>query len=770
MTHRRTLPILALASVLFATALAGAEPAPLLGFDAAASAAQLELEAAVDAAISPAELEEWLRRLAARPHHTGSAWGRANADWLREQFESWGYQAHIETFEVLFPIPKVRSLEMVSPSYYRAKLEEPVLVDDSTSGQKSEQLPTYNAYSIDGKVEGELVYVNQGLPSDYDELAQRGIDVRGKIVLARYGGSWRGIKPKVAAEHGAIGCLIFSDPSADGYEQGDVWPKGGWRSRDSVQRGSVADMPIHTGDPLTPGVGATAGAQRLALAQATTLTKIPVLPISAGDAEPLLRALAGPMAPPAWRGALPLPYRLGPGPARVKLEVVFDWSLRPVHDVIAVFPGADWPDEWIVRGNHHDAWVNGATDPVSGLVALLAEAKAIGLRAQNGFRPRRTLVYAAWDGEEQALLGSTEWAETHAEELRAKAVAYLNTDNLARGFLQLAGSHSLERLANEVGRAVDDPVRKRPLLEPARARQLVDADAEGRAKLRSRPDLRLDALGSGSDYTPFLQHLGIASLAIDMGGEEQYGQYHSIYDSIDHYLRFGDPGFAYVAAAAKVAARISLRLAQAELLPLTLDRVAEAIGDYVAELPVLAEKMRKESEERERLLTERSLELAADPRERFVSPPALDRVPFLELSPLQNAAAELTRAATAFEAARSAALTRGLASTARDELNLFLRGFERRLTSDAGLPGRPWYKHQIYAPGQYTGYGVKTLPAIREAIELRRWSEADAQIRVVARLLDEASAAIAAATAKLAPPAGSEIGDNPATFTKGERR
>jgi len=640
---------------------------------------------------------------------------------------------------------------MTAPTYFRARLEEPSLAEDSTSGQKKEQLPTYNAYSIDGDVEGELVYVNFGLPKDYEELARHGIDVRGKIALARYGGSWRGIKPKVAAEHGAVGCLIYSDPSGDGYSEGDPWPKGGWRSRDSVQRGSVADMPLYSGDALTPGVGATPDAKRLPLAEAKTLTRIPVLPISYGDAEPLLRALAGPMAPEGWRGALPLPYHLGPGPARVHLRLKFDWSLKPVNDVIAVLRGSELPDEWIVRGNHHDAWVNGATDPVSGMAALLGEARAVGQLAQQGFRPRRTLVYAAWDGEEPGLLGSTEWAETHGDELRAKGVVYINTDSVSRGFMGFAGSHTLERFLNQTAAEVTDPERGVSLLTRARAAQIAGADVDNgdRARLRARDDLRLDALGSGSDFTPFLQHLGVASLNVDFGGEEQYGQYHSIYDSFDHYKRFGDPDFAYVATTARLGTRLVLRLSESEVLPFTLDRAAAAIVDYGIELQKLVDGLRSESEERERLLADRTLELAADPKEVFVAPPALDRVPVLELAPLSNAAILLRDTADRFEKSRDAAVARGLAPALRDELNAFLRGFEQRWTAGAGLPGRPWYRHQLYAPGQYTGYGVKTLPAIREAIEQRRWDEANAQVRVVAGVLDGAREAIDGMRARL---------------------
>jgi N-acetylated-alpha-linked acidic dipeptidase len=730
-------------------AAAAEADAPLLGFSPAAAAAERAREARLDAALATDEMRAWLERLSAQPHHVGSPGDRANAEWLRDQFASWGYQARIESFDVLFPTPVERTLELVAPTRYRAKLEEPGRADEPRSAPERGSLPPYNAYSVDGDVTGELVYVNQGLPDDYEELARRGIDVRGRIVLARYGGAWRGIKPKVAAEHGAVGCILYSDPRGDGYFQGDEWPRGGYRPRAGVQRGSVADMPIYSGDPLTPGVAATADAKRLPLDQVPVLTRIPVLPISWGDAEPLLAALAGPMAPEDWRGALPLPYHLGPGPARVHLRVKFDWSLKAVHDVIAVLPGASLPDEWVIRGNHQDAWVDGATDPVSGLTALLAEAKAVGELAAGGWRPARTLVYAAWDGEEAGLLGSTEWAEAHADELEAKAVAYLNSDSVSRGFLALGGSPSLERFANQVARDVVDPERGVSVLERARAARIAQTEDPGeRERLRSRSDLVLDALGSGSDYTPFLQHLGIAALDFGYGGEERYGQYHSAYDSSDHFERFGDPGFAYVATAARTGLRLTLRLAEAEELPFALERTGAAIRGYVDEIEQLAARMRKQSEERARLLADHTLELAADPTETFVPPPALDRVPYLELAPLQNAAALFAEATDRFERAREAAVERGLTPEARAGLDSFLAGFERRLTTPAGLPGRPWYRHQIYAPGEYTGYGVKTLPAIREAVELRRWSDADAQIVVVARLLDAARAALDAASPK----------------------
>jgi N-acetylated-alpha-linked acidic dipeptidase len=709
----------------------------ILGFSAKGAQAQRELEATLDTKISPQELREWMKRLSAHPHHVGSPYGKENANWIAKQFRDWGYDTRIEEFRVLFPVPKERLLEMTAPTKFVAKLQEPAIPEDSTSGQQDEQLPTYNAYSIDGDVEGDLVYVHYGVPDSYEELAKRGIDVKGKIVLARYGGSWRGIKPKVAAEHGAIGCIIYSDPKEDGYFQGDTYPKGGFRSRDSVQRGSVADMPLYPGDPLTPGIAATADAKRLEREKAPTLTKIPVLPISYADAQPLLEALNGPMAPEEWRGSLPFRYRLGPGLARVHLKVKFDWKLVPAYDVIAMLKGREYPDEWILRGNHHDAWVNGAADPTSGQVAMLGEAKAIGEMAQQGFRPKRTLVFMAWDGEEPGLLGSTEWAEAHAKELQQKAVVYINTDTVSRGFVSMAGSHSLERFLNEVVRDLIDPETKVSVLERVKA-QLLSKGGDRAKEIRERKYLRLDALGSGSDYTPFLQHLAIASLNLDFGGEEQYGQYHSIYDSFDHYTRFMDPDFAYVASTSKMGVRVALRLAQSELLPFETGAVADSIALYTKEVEELTDKLRKEAEERNELLDKRAFELAADPKERFVSPPRLDPVPYINFAPLKNGVEQVKAASKKFETAREEAMKNndGMPDHLRRELDLRIISLERSLSLPDGLPGRKWFVHAVYAPGFYTGYGVKTLPAVREALELRKWSEAEAQIQIVAKVLE----------------------------------
>ncbi|MDT5293272.1 MAG: N-acetylated-alpha-linked acidic dipeptidase, partial [Acidobacteriota bacterium] len=607
------------------------------------------------------------------------------------------------------------------------------------------QLPTYNAYSTDGDVTGPLVYVNYGVPRDYEELERRGVDVKGKIVIARYGGSWRGIKPKVAAEHGAVGCLIYSDPRDDGYAQGDVYPKGAWRNEWGAQRGSVADMPVYPGDPLTPGVGATKDAKRLDLKSAPTLTKIPVLPISYGDALPLLRNLGGAVAPAAWRGALPVTYHIGPGPSTVHLKLEFNWDIKPVFDVVARLRGSERPDEWVIRGNHHDAWVNGADDPISGLVALLEEARAVGERAKTGWKPKRTIIYCAWDGEEPGLLGSTEWVETHAEELRRHAALYVNSDTNGRGFLEVGGSHTLEKFMNEVARDVSDPEKRISVQERERAQRVLDGGSgDERREARERADLRIGALGSGSDYTPFLQHLGVASLNLGFGGEDGGGSYHSIYDSFDHYTRFGDPGFDYGVALAQLAGRVVLRFADADTLPLSFPDFTDTVARYVREVTKLADDTRDEIVEKNRRISEGTFRAVFDPTETYVMPQTETPAPGLDFAPLQSALTRLQDSTKRYQAALDApaAQERLRSRETQAQLDLILMEVEHAMTRDAGLPRRPWFKHQIYAPGFYTGYGVKTLPGVREAVEQHNWKEAGEQIAVAAGTVEQVASEI----------------------------
>ncbi|MGE5648504.1 MAG: M28 family metallopeptidase [Acidobacteriota bacterium] len=704
-------------------------------------------EAKFRAIPSTSNLRAFVQRLSARPHHVGSAYDKQNAEWILSQFKEWGLDARLEVFDVLFPTPKERALELVAPTRFTAKLAEPAEAKDPTSSQQGEQLPTYNAYSADGDVTAPLVYVNHGVPDDYETLERLGVSVKGAIVIARYGGSWRGIKPKVAAEHGAVGCLIYSDPRDDGYAQGEVFPDGPYRNSNGVQRGSVMDMPVYPGDPLTPGVGATKDAKRLALKDAPTLMKIPVLPISYGDAQPLLAALTGPVAPAAWRGALPITYRIGPGPAKVHLKLTFNWDIKPLYNVIATIPGAEYPGEWMIRGNHHDAWVNGAEDPASGAAALMEEARALSLLLKQGWKPKRTIVYCLWDGEEPALLGSTEWVETHAQELAGKAVAYVNSDGTGRGYLHAEGSHTLERFINSVAKDITDPETGATVWKRIQARRLTSPTVtpEERQEARTRADLRIGALGSGSDYTAFLDHLGIASLNLSYDGEGGGGIYHSVYDDFYWYTHFSDTEFVYGRALAQTAGTVVLRLADAELLPFDFENFTETVRRYVSEVEKLARDRRDQIIERNRLIDDGFYKLVEDPREKTVPPKKEDVPPFLNFAPLQNGMAALERATRQY----SDALKQNRSATPR-EVNRKLIAFERSLTLDSGLPGRPWFKHQIYAPGLYTGYGVKTLPAVRESIEQSQWKQADEQIVKLGKVLETAAATIQDAATELA--------------------
>jgi N-acetylated-alpha-linked acidic dipeptidase len=680
---------------------------------------------------------EYMQRLSARPHHVGSPYNKDNADWMLAKFKEWGWDARIEQYDVLFPTPKERLLEMTAPTRFKATLEEPVVPVDPTSKQKTEQLPTYNAYSIDGDVTGPVVYVNYGRPEDYDELEAAGVSVKGAIVIARYGGSFRGTKPKIAAEHGAIGCLIYSDPRDDGYFVDGVFPDGPMRNKDGVQRGSVEDLPQYSGDPLTPGEPSIPGVKRLDLKDAATLTKIPTLPISYDDAQPLLAALRGPVAPVAWRGALPLTYRLGPGPTQVHLKLSFNWDIKPMYDVIATIKGSTFPDEWIVRGNHHDAWVNGASDPVSGMAPELEEARAIGMLVKQGWAPKRTLVYAAWDGEEPGLLGSTEWVEQHDAELRQKAVVYINSDGNSRGFLQASGSHSLEHLVNEVTKSIDDPETKGSVWKRWQARQISSSSGDRRSEARSRADLRIGALGSGSDYTPFLQHHGIASLNLSFGGFDEDGIYHSIYDDFYHFSKFSDPGFLYGRALAQLSGSLVIRLADADLLPFEFTGLSDTTQMYLREVQTLLRQRQDDVRERNRQITDGVFAAVNDPKHSRPVPAIEDVPPALNFAPLENAASALTRAAERYKAAASKGVSdRGLASA----VNARLIQAERQFIDEQGLPRRPWYRHLLYAPGFYTGYGVKTMPGVREGIEQKRYEEAEKEAaRLAAALNREAS-------------------------------
>jgi N-acetylated-alpha-linked acidic dipeptidase len=753
---RRLAPVIIVAVAAIAIAAARFAPdAPTLrGFTAATSKAERDWESKFMAIPEPARVRSNMERLAARPHHVGSPYDKANAEWILAQYKSWGWGAKIETFDVLFPTPLERVVELVAPTKYTAKLQEPTVPEDPTSGQKDEQLPTYNAYSIDGDVTGPLVFVNYGIPADYDELARHGISVKGAIVIAKYGGSWRGIKPKVAAEHGAIGCLIYSDPGDDGYAEGAVFPKGPMRPPQGVQRGSVADMPTYPGDPLTPGIGATKDAKRLAVKDAPTMTKIPVLPISYGDAQPLLEAIGGPVVPAAWRGGLPITYRMGSGPARVHLKVRFDFGMKTLYDVIAKIPGTTEAGQWVIRGNHHDAWVNGAEDPISGQSAELEEARALGELYKQGWRPKRTIIYAAWDGEEPGLLGSTEWVETHAAELKEHAAVYFNTDGNGRGFFEAAGSHTLEDFVNGIERDVMDPEAKVSVWDRSKAAEALAAGRGARSRDAGADsllsDLHIGALGSGSDYTPFLQHLGIASLNLGYGGEDRGGIYHSIYDDFYWYTHFGDTSFVYGRALAQTVGIAVMRAADADVLPFGFTNLTATAKTYTKELEELRTTRAKEIGARNRAISAGYYAAASDPREPTIAPPSQVPPPEFNFAPLLNALDSLNRASMRYESAFRK-WSKGMDSSTADlkALNEKLIQSERVLTSGDGLPRRPWFQHLLYAPGYYTGYGVKTMPGAREALEQGEWSDVEPQIARIASALRSEAAVVSGAAAIL---------------------
>lgn len=743
-----------------AAGAAAPSPAMILGFTAAGAAQEHDLEQRFDAQLSASEMRDWLQQLSSQPNQVGSPHDKANAEFLLAQLRKWGWDAHIEVFDVLYPTPKQELVEMVAPTTYHATLHEPPVKGDRTSALGG-ALPPYNVYGADGDVTAPLVYVNYGMPADYKELARYGVSVEGKIVIVRYGKGWRGLKPQLAYEHGAVGCLIYSDPRDDGYFNGDSYPKGGWRPPEGVQRGSVMNMELYPGDPTTPGYGSVPGAKHLAVKDAESILKIPVLPISYTDATPLLQALGGPVAPPAWRGALPLTYHLGAGPAQVHLVVKSDWSLKPIYDVIATLKGSTDGDQWVIRGNHHDGWVFGAWDPLAGTVALMDEAKALGTLHRQGWRPKRTIVYASWDGEEPMLLGSTEWAETHAEELQRKAVLYLNSDTNARGFLSVGGSHSLQHMVNQVAAGIMDPEtrvslqqRERALMEVTGAEPEASPISRERAQLAAQGgDVPMSALGSGSDFSPFLDHLGLPTLHVGFGGEDaDAGIYHSRYDSFDHFIRFGDPTFEYEVALAQVAGHIVMRTADAEVLPMRFTDFSATLDRYVRGLHQEVDAERKAAQRQHQLLDANAFVLTADPTQAVAPPERLSDVPSIDLAPLDQAAERLRQSAQAYQSAYEARAAAGLSipSSQLRTVNDLMATMEQRLLDAAGLPGRPWYKNVMQAPGQLTGYAPKTIPAVREALEAHDWSGAEEYAVTTAKVLDNYRAQLDRITALLA--------------------
>lgn len=666
---------------------------PIRGFTAEEAREREAFELRLRATAEANKIREFMTKMASEPHHAGSPASRAVAEYALERFKEFGLDARIESFDALIPYPTQRSLELIAPVRYVARLREPVIKDDPDSSDAN-QLPTFNAYSGNGDVTAEVVYANYGLPEDYAFLRMRGVDVKGRVVLVRYGRSFRGIKAKVAHENGAAGCLIYSDPRDDGFFQGDIYPRGPFRPPAAVQRGSVMDLPLYPGDPLTPGKPSVPGVARLKIEEAPTVQKIPVLPISWEDAQPIFEQLGGELAPVEWRGAIPVTYKLGNGTAKVRLRVQADNATRGVHNVVARLKGRVYPDQYIVYGNHHDAWVNGAADPISGAASVLEAARILSKAVQQGWKPKRSVVFTLWDGEEYGLVGSTEWAEKHRERLQREAVAYFNSDTTLRGAMSIQATPSLEKFIEEWLRDTPDPGSRRNLLE-----------ASGRRPFRAGP------LGSGSDFTAFVHHLGIASLNAGFEGNMS-GVYHSVYDSMRWFQYFGDPDYIYTTAFAGFMATGLARMADATVLPFDFGRVSRYVRENVEDLKRLG-------------------------RGRGLNWEAMDR----EVERLSAAARGYGQALQAAEGRVAAAEPAKL-----KRLNEAIYRAERALTRPEGLPGREWYKYQLAAPGKYTGYGAKTLPGVREALEAGQVEEARQQLQVLGETLAAYAEAIRGAT------------------------
>jgi N-acetylated-alpha-linked acidic dipeptidase len=694
--------------------------AALDGFTRQSSATQRTREEQFRAVPAPDSAREHLRRLTAEPHVAGTKEDYETAIYVRDQIRGYGVPAELKEYEVLLPYPKQPSiLEIVGKRRERLTVKEAVVPEDPTSSSPK-IIPLFNGYSPSGDVTAPLVYVNYGLPPDYEALKKLGVDVKGKIVLARYGNSFRGVKAKVAEENGAIGLIIYSDPSDDGYTQGDVYPKGPWRPASSAQRGSVQYLFLYPGDPLTPGKPSIPGIARLKIEEAVDLTRIPVQPISYGDARRLLEPMRGPLRPRGFQGGLPFAYHVGgTDDVRVHLKTEMDYQVRKIWNVIARIEGNEEKDHWVIMGNHRDAWTFGAVDPNSGTSAMLEVARGFGQLLKNGWKPHRTIILGSWDGEEYGLIGSTEWAEEYADELKIKAVAYLNMDAAVSGANFGASSvPSLWKLIRGATRDVRDPKTGKSLYQQWQDRSRDSLPEPDMTDAQTGSDVnvaeaRIGALGSGSDYTPFLQHLGVPSLDMGFGGD--YGVYHSAYDSFYWMTHFGDPTFVYHVAAAQLWGTIAMRLADADGLPFDYVDYGNQIRDFFTESMRTARR--------------RNLSGAFDQKEMSDAIEDFSR---------EAGRVEKRRQETVLEVERTrseATDQRQRAEAKLKVINDALLATERALTDARGLRGRPWYRHQIYAPGFYTGYAAQPLPDFRQALEDRSAANAkDGLDRVVAAI------------------------------------
>ncbi len=712
----------AISSVLVSSQ--GTSNTALDGFTADGSRNQRRLEEIFRAIPSAKSAREHLRRLTAQPHVAGTKEDYDTAIYVRDQIRSYGISAELKEYDVLLPYPKHPGIvELISPRRERLALREAIVLEDPSSSHPK-IIPLFNGYSPSGDVTAPLVYVNYGLPPDYEALKKLGVDVKGKIAIVRYGNSFRGVKAKVAEDHGAVGLIIYSDPADDGYSQGDVYPKGPWRPASSAQRGSVQYIFEAPGDPLTPGKPSVPGVPRLKMEEIKGLPKIPVQPISYADARRLLEPLRGPVRPDGFQGGLPFSYHVGGTPdVKVHLKTQMDYQVRKIWNVMARIDGSDEKDRWVIMGNHRDAWTFGAVDPNSGSTAMLEAARGFGALLKQGWRPRRTIILGSWDAEEYGLVGSTEWAEEYADELKQKAVAYLNMDAAVSGSNFGASSvPSMWKLIRAVTRDTVDPKSGKSVYQTwqDRAREqvpeadLTDAQTGTDVKIA---EARIGALGSGSDYTPFLQHLGVPSVDMGFGGD--YGVYHSAYDSFYWMSHFGDPTFAYHVAAAQLWGTVALRMANADGVQLDYRDYAAQIRDYFNESMKTAKRRSLASALDERAMT-RAIENFAEEAER------IERAKRETLADI--------------EGSRTEANDRHPRAVARlQRINDALIMVERALTDERGLRGRGWYKHQVYAPGTYTGYAAQPLPDFRQALDDRNGSNAKEALERIVSAINRAT-------------------------------
>ncbi|MGH9712513.1 MAG: M28 family metallopeptidase [Candidatus Acidiferrales bacterium] len=680
--------ILFAGSCMFSVAIPGGAggSGAIRGFLPARVEAERALEQELRSIPDAARAESNLRHITAEPHMAGTEASHRVAEWLRDQYRSFGFDAEIVSYSAWLPQPREVKLELTAPETKQlATPEQPYEMDKDTFDKRA--VAAFNAFSPSADVTAPVVYVNYGLQEDYRELETCGVSVEGRIVMARYGRSYRGIKAKLAQEHKAVALIIYSDPQDDGYAAGDPFPRGPWRPMSGIQRGSILYTELYPGDPLTPGVAATPDAKRLAPADAANMPQIPTMPINAQDAGVILQHLGGPHVPKRWQGGLPFTYHLGPGEAVAHIKLVMDYQQRPLYDVIARLRGAD-DSQWVVMGNHHDAWVFGAADPGSGTAVMLETARALGDLVRTGWKPRRTIVMCEWDGEEPGLVGSTEWVEANRAELQAKAVAYINTDVGVIGpNFNGSATPSLKELIRDATREVRDPRGKRSVYEVWRERAghpKDEASGTARSEAESEPasETPLSALGAGSDFCPFLDHAGIPAMDVGFGGD--YGVYHALYDDFYWMKHFGDPTFEYHAALARIIGTIALRLDEADVLPYDYSAYASEIARAARELAGRASQSGVDAASA-KVVSEASEELTA--------------------SAARAMGALQTLGASPVSAAKEA------------ELNHALASFEQSLLSPQGLTGRPWYKHTMYAPGSYAGYAAEIMPGPNEALD-----------------------------------------------------